>query len=75
MLYCNEGNYVMTELTIPATVVTIGANAFARNAALKTVTFAEGSQLETMGQAVFSRCTALESIALPLYLRRTGIPC
>lgn len=65
-------NYVGNEenITIPATingvtVKAIGAGTFDGKASIKTVTFAEDSQLEAIGDNAFKQCQYLESIDLP----------
>ncbi len=64
----------LTEITIPAAVTTIGDRAFAfkdpygshyYETSLKTVTFAEGSQISFIGEHAFNSCTKLESISIP----------
>ncbi len=55
-------DYGFTDLTIPATVRHIGSNVFRENCDLTTVTFAEGSQLETIGEYAFNRCHSLTSV-------------
>ena len=65
----SEKNNKLTELVFPATVKTIGNNAFQYLTKLQTVTFAEGSQLEKLGTYVFADCASLESISLPASLK------
>ena len=72
-------NYVGNEenITIPATingvtVKAIGAKTFNENTSIKTVTFAEGSQLEAIGDNAFKHCTNLESIDLPSTVKSIG---
>ncbi|MBR4201299.1 MAG: leucine-rich repeat protein [Oscillospiraceae bacterium] len=52
-----------TELTIPATVETIGDKAFSSNYTLKSVTVPDS--VTSLGSGVFSNCSKLESYALP----------
>ncbi len=54
----------LTAITIPASVKTIGTGAFDRCYSLATVTFADGSQLEEIGDYVFQMCS-ITSIVLP----------
>ncbi len=54
-----------TQFKFPATVKTVGANAFMSTTSLSTVEFEEGSTLETLGEGVFQDCTYLSSIVLP----------
>ena len=52
-------------ISIPKTVTTIGKNAFSEANKLETITFAEGSQLTSIGVHAFDTCSALKSITLP----------
>jgi uncharacterized protein YjdB len=52
----------LTNLTIPNTVKQIDAQAFARCAGLKTVTFAGGTTAQSISGAIFSECTNLETV-------------
>ncbi|MDE7079601.1 MAG: leucine-rich repeat domain-containing protein [Clostridia bacterium] len=54
-----------TQFKFPATIKSVGANAFMNNTSLATVHFAEGVELETMGEGVFQDCTYLSTIELP----------
>ncbi len=54
----------ITSVVIPASVKTIGANAFSGCSNLAEITFAEGSQLEGIGNSAFSG-TKIESFAFP----------
>lgn len=49
---------------VPATVTTIGASAFFNCNSLKTLTFATGSQLQTLGDGCFAQC-GFEELSLP----------
>ena len=60
-------------VTVPASVVEIGAEAFGKCKFLKVITFGEGSQLRTIKDNVFWRCTVLASINLPVELKSIGI--
>lgn len=64
----------LTSIVIPASVKTIGNNAFGGwfGSRLASVTFAEGSQLETIGANAFSRREMLTSIAFPKSLKSIG---
>ena len=55
----------LQSIEIPASVTSIGDSAFSGCSSLATVTFAEGSQLASIGYSAFSGCSALQSIALP----------
>ena len=58
-------DFKIKSVTISATVKTVGNSAFRRCKSLKTVTFAEGSQLTTIDSSAFSSCYILESIKIP----------
>jgi len=62
----------ITSITIPASVTSIGYQAFSNCTSLATVTFAEGSQLETIGGYVFANCTSLTSITIPVNVTSIG---
>ena len=49
---------------VPATVTTIGESAFFNCTNLKTLTFASGSQLQTLGNGCFAQC-GFEELSLP----------
>jgi len=49
---------------VPATVTTIGESAFFNCTNLKTLTFASGSQLQTLGKGCFAQC-GFEELSLP----------
>ena len=63
--YAFYQNNVLQSITIPASVTSIGYDAFAFCSNLQTVTFAEGSQLQTIGDFAFDNCSALTSITIP----------
>lgn len=56
---------IIRAVTIEAGVTSIGVEAFYNCTNLEEVTFAEGSQLETIGDAAFSGCEKLPSITIP----------
>lgn len=62
----------LVSIHIPASVTTIGSYAFDMSSRLEAVTFAENSQLTTIGYAAFSWCTKLTSIALPASVTTIG---
>ncbi|MBE6630756.1 MAG: hypothetical protein E7624_07920 [Ruminococcaceae bacterium] len=75
-LFCSsdgleESNQVVS-VTLPSTLKTMKTNAFNGFRNLKTVTFAEGSQLETIDYKGFYNCESLESINLPATLKTLG---
>ncbi|MBR4081316.1 MAG: leucine-rich repeat domain-containing protein, partial [Clostridia bacterium] len=53
------------EITIPASVETIGYRAFMSCYNLSSVTFAEGSRLTSIGEECFGHCSALLAIIVP----------
>jgi len=55
---------ILTSITIPASVTSIGDSAFGENSSLETVTFAAGSQLQTIGRWAFGGCI-FTSITIP----------
>ena len=74
----NESKGKIAGVTIPATVKSLGAYAFgasttgdASMAQLKSVTFAEGSQLETIGNFAFAK-TGISEIVIPAGVKTIG---
>ena len=65
-------NTTLTSITIPASVTNIGQEAFDDCSNLQTVTFAEGSQLQTIGDYAFQNCSALTSITIPASVTSIG---
>ena len=55
----------LESIVVPASVTMINSYAFNACRKLKTVTFEEGSQLETIGANSFQDCTAITSIVIP----------
>jgi len=62
----------ITSVTIPASVTNIGMCAFGHCANLATVTFADGSQLTTIGEYAFDSCPELTSISIPASVTTIG---
>ena len=62
----------LTEITLPSSLTSIGNYAFYNCRSLETVTFAEGSQLESISDSAFSNCSALQSIELPSSVTSIG---
>ncbi len=54
-----------TSYTIPDSVTSIGAYAFAFCTSLASITFGENSQLTSIGYSAFSSCDSLASITIP----------
>ncbi len=52
-------------ITIPASIINIGANAFYGRSSLATVTFASGSQLKSIGNNAFYNCSSLTGLVIP----------
>lgn len=66
-------NYVVGRVKIPSTVKRIGSEAFKENMAnLFTITFAENSQLEEIGDRAFYGCNLMQPITLPSSLKKIG---
>ncbi len=55
----------IADIDFPASLETIGSNAFKECLNLRTVTFAEGSKLKTIGSMAFTGCSSLQSLSLP----------
>ena len=67
------GAHKMTSIDIPASVKTLESDAFCDMVNLKTVNFANGSALETIGAHAFRNCIALEEInGLPASVATIG---
>lgn len=62
----------LTEVTIPANVVTIGIYAFLTCEKLQKITFEQGTVLETIEDYAFYGCKELTEITLPSTLRTLG---
>ena len=62
----------LSELTIPKSVNTIHAEAFAHNRALASLTFEKGSALRFIGTGAFEYTKALTTVALPDSLATLG---
>ncbi|MBE6633123.1 MAG: hypothetical protein E7620_02130 [Ruminococcaceae bacterium] len=62
----------LTSIEIPASVESIGRDAFRFLGDLREVTFAEGSQLKSIGAYAFDSCDYLETITLPKSLTSVG---
>ena len=69
---------VLSSITIPASVTSIGKQAFyscynsSKKTGLTEVTFAEGSKLESIGEQAFNGCKALSSITIPASVTSIG---
>ena len=58
---CDE----ITEVYISKEVISIGNNAFEKCFSLRTLTFEEGSKLESIGNSAFFLCDSLHDVTLP----------
>ena len=73
----NESKTKIASVSVPATVKSVGAYAFGSSSSdvamtqLKSVTFAEGSQLETIGNSAL-RATGVSDITLPAGVKSVG---
>ena len=73
----NESKTKIAGVSVPATVKSLGAYAFGSSssditlAQLKSVTFAEGSQLETIGNSAL-RATGVSDIVIPAGVKSVG---
>ena len=65
-------NIPLTAISIPASVTSIGDDAFGNCAYLETVTFANDSQLESIGDIAFWYCYALKKITIPASVTSIG---
>lgn len=63
--YAFDAQTDIQRLVIPASVRSIGNYAFRGCTSLKTIEFAEGSELTTIGTYAFQNCSALTGIDLP----------
>ena len=63
---------LITSVSIPAGVKTIGNAAFRRCSQLQTVTFAEGSALASIGDNAFEGCQQLSGLQLPSGVTEIG---
>ena len=67
---CNEAdlyfnNELVTEITIPDSITSLGNYAFSSCTSLKKVIFPETTQVQSIGESAFSCCFNLTSINLP----------
>lgn len=73
----NESKTKIASVSVPATVKSVGAYAFGSSSSdvamtqLKSVTFAEGSQLETIGNSAL-RATGVSDITIPAGVKSVG---
>ena len=65
----------LKNITIPASVETIGESCFANCYELESVTFEEGSKLTAIGDNAFDCCEALKSITIPASVETIGQYC
>ena len=62
----------LTSITIHSGVTSIGSSVFSGCSNLASVTFAEGSQLTSIGSSAFEDCSSLTSIELPAGVTSIG---
>ena len=67
-----QSDTVLTSITIPNTVTSIGASVFSGCNALTSVIFATPSVVKSIGNDAFSGCTALISISIPSSVTSVG---
>lgn len=65
---------LVREMTVPASVTTIGTDAFYHLDSLRTVTFADGSKLTTLGDGAFRDDVKLERINIEACTKLTSLP-
>jgi hypothetical protein len=65
-------NASIESITIPASVQSIGNNAFAYAKKINTVIFEEGSQLQSIESYAFASVANLQSIVIPASVQRIG---
>lgn len=63
--YVCDSCFFLTSINISSSVTSIGDGAFRQCPSLKTVTFGDNSQLETIGHIAFYNCNVLTSIEIP----------
>lgn len=63
----------LTSVDVPATVTRIGEECFFGCTALKTVSFEDGSALESIGASAFASCKAMKDIVLPESLQNIAL--
>ena len=65
-------NASITSVTVPYTVIRIGAYAFSDCASLESVTFEEGSELDVIDVSAFEYCVKLENFEIPESVTEIG---
>ena len=65
----------LKNITIPASVETIGAACFRLCPALESFTFEEGSKLTSIAQNAFGECPKLKNITIPASVKTIGREC
>lgn len=63
--YAFHQNWGLTEIVIPASVVTIEAHAFEWCGNIEKIEFSRGSRLQTIGTSAFIHCKGLVRVTLP----------
>lgn len=70
--YAFQNCTALESIQIPANVLAIGAYAFSGCGNLATISFAENSQMKSIGVRAFQNCTALTEITLPITVNSLG---
>ena len=65
-------NSSLTSVQVPASVTSIRASAFSGSTSLTSVSFASGSQLQTIGNSAFAGATSLASFSVPASVTSIG---
>lgn len=65
----------LKNITIPASVETIGAACFRSCPVLESVTFEEGSKLTSIAQNAFGECPTLKNVTIPASVKTIGMEC
>lgn len=68
--FYNQGN--LSSMIIPATVTSIGTQAFENCTSLTSIEFSDNSQLSSIGNAAFFGCASLSSITIPVQVLTIG---
>ena len=68
-----EGATVLTGISIPANVTSIGGKAFYNVKTLESVTFASGSKLQSIGDSAFESADSISSITIPASVVKIGV--
>ena len=67
-----DSDYLPVQIPDSTTTSAFGGNNTTPNTTVTSITFTEGSQIATIGQAAFFRCTSLTSITIPASVTTIG---